>query len=89
MADSQTPDHADDGAATDLPPGEGGRMNFGGTDAAYDAMEDKHEGDAADMANKVDRTDMDGLDTDPPRPDVVTPEETDLPPTAPGDHSRV
>ena len=82
---------ADDTQPTEqnLPPGEGGTMHYGGTDAAYDGMEDKNIGDNADMANKVDRTDMDGLDTDPPRPDVDTPPEMDPPPTASGDNSTM
>lgn len=73
----------------DLPPGEGGTMHYGGTDSAYDGMNDKNEGDAADAANEIDRTDMDGFDEDPPRPNVVTPPEMDPPPTARGDNSEI
>ena len=82
---------ADDTQPTeqDLPPGEGGTMHYGGTDAAYDGMDDKTAGDRADSANRIDRTDMDGFDEDPPRPDVVTPPEMDPPPTAPGDNSGI
>ncbi|MEM1056092.1 MAG: hypothetical protein AAGI52_11235 [Bacteroidota bacterium] len=82
---------ADDTRSTehDLPPGEGGTLHYGGTDAAYDGMEDTTEGDRADTANRIDRSDMDGLDADPPRRDVVTPPEMDPPPTASGDHSEI
>lgn len=38
---------------------DGGRMNYGGTDAAYAGMENRNEGDAGDRANAVDRDDMD------------------------------
>lgn len=44
------------GAMTDA---DGGRMNYGGTDAAYAGMENRNEGDAGDRANAVDRDDMD------------------------------
>jgi hypothetical protein len=43
------------GAMTDA---DGGHMNYGGTDAAYEGMEDRNEGDAGDRANAVDRDDM-------------------------------
>ena len=78
-----------DASPIDLPPGEGGHMNYGGTDEAYDGMADKNEGDAADAANRVDRTDMDGLDEDPPRPDIREPEGSGIPRPAPGDNSNV
>jgi hypothetical protein len=38
---------------------DGGRMNYGGTDAAYAGMENRNEGDAGDRANATDRDDMD------------------------------
>lgn len=67
----ETPDRADDRPADDraksdstegfdLPPGEGGRMHFGGTDAAYDGVQDRNEGDAADRAAATDRDDLRG-----------------------------
>lgn len=84
MADDQTPP-----TEQDLPPGEGGTMHYGGTDAAYDGMADKNEGDAADAANRVDRTDMDGLDEDPDRTNMEYPKGSAPPHPAPGDNSNV
>ncbi len=73
----------------DLPASEGGTMHYGGTDAAYDGMDNKNEGDAADNANRVDRTDMTGLDLDPDRVNMEIPKGSDLPRPAPGDNSNV
>lgn len=44
----------------ELPPGEGGTMHYGGTDAAYEGMEDPGEGDAGDRAVGTDRDDLRG-----------------------------
>lgn len=84
MADDTTPN-----TEQDLPPGEGGTMHYGGTDAAYDGMEDTTEGDRADTANRVDRSDMDGLDEDPPRPNLDVPDGSAPPPTGSGDNSGI
>jgi hypothetical protein len=42
-----------------MTPADGGKMNYGGTDAAYAGMENRNEGDAGDRANATDRDDMD------------------------------
>ena len=78
---------ADDAATpTDLPEDEGGTMHYGGTADAYAGMEDDSQGDDADVANRIDRTDMDGFDEDPPRP-AMNHEPDPAPPTRPGDNS--
>ncbi len=38
----------------------GGTMHYGGTDAAYEGMEDRGEGDAGDRAVATDRDDLRG-----------------------------
>lgn len=57
---SPSSDHPD-GAPEEIPDDKGDHVNYGGTDDAYSAMEDKARGDQADTANRVDRRDMDGL----------------------------